>query len=187
VTAVTAIVVDRATGEVLGAKNPDAWGVRATKMMTGLAAAEVVAAGDVSLSTRSRSRCRWASSLTPAPRGAAGRRHDFQDLLYMTLVSPGRCGDRGRDARGRLPVAVEPDPETRSSADERKCRRAAPAQHAFVDVTEPIPGPGANDVDGYEQCTAETNSTWRTARTTDRSRPSGARARRADDPRWPRS
>ena len=51
-TAAAAIVVDRTTGEVLGAKNPDRHLAPAstTKMMTGLLAVEAINAGTVSLS-----------------------------------------------------------------------------------------------------------------------------------------
>jgi serine-type D-Ala-D-Ala carboxypeptidase (penicillin-binding protein 5/6) len=89
VSAAAAIVVERGSGVVLGAKNPDLrWApASTTKMMTGLLAVEAIAAGDVSLSDtvtiQSNVDVEGGGSAGLAP----GDTISLRDLLYMMLVS----------------------------------------------------------------------------------------------------
>jgi len=89
VTAEAAIVVDRDSGEVLGAKNPDLrWApASTTKIMTGLLAAEAIAAGTVSLSDT----VIIQSDVNDEGGGAAGLAPgdeiSLRDLLYMMLLA----------------------------------------------------------------------------------------------------
>ena len=85
-----AIVVDRATGKVLGAKNPDEWRAPAsvTKIMTALIASEAITAGEVSLSDTVTIPADvsfeiWDTDVALLP----GDRISLRDLLYMTLVN----------------------------------------------------------------------------------------------------
>jgi D-alanyl-D-alanine carboxypeptidase (penicillin-binding protein 5/6) len=162
VTASAAIVIDRDTGEVLGAKNPNVrWApASTTKMMTGLLASEAIAAGDVSLSD---------TVTIPDDVGieiddgcCAGLRGgdtiSFQDLLYMTLVkSEGDAATAVAMHVGGYPSLSSTD--ARDAFIERMNERAAELRLRntnFVNVSGGDPedlGPGANDVDGYEQCT----------------------------------
>ena len=88
VTAAAAIVVDRGSGAVIGAKNPDLrWApASTTKIMTGLLAVEAIAAGDVSLTDT----VTIQSNVNVEGGGAAllapGDTISLRDLLYMTLV-----------------------------------------------------------------------------------------------------
>jgi D-alanyl-D-alanine carboxypeptidase (penicillin-binding protein 5/6) len=162
VTAAAAIVVDRDTGEVLGANNPDQrWApASTTKMMTALVAVEAINAGEVSLSD---------TVTIPDDVGieidagcCAGLRGgdtiSFRDLLYMTLVkSEGDAATTVAMHVGGYPSL--PGPDARDAFIERMNERAAELglrNTHFVNVSGADPedlGPGANDVDGYQQCT----------------------------------
>ena len=85
-----AIVVDRATGKVLGAKNPDQWRAPAsvTKIMTALIASEAITAGEVSLSDTVTIPADvsfeiWDTDVALLP----GDTISLRDLLYMTLLN----------------------------------------------------------------------------------------------------
>jgi serine-type D-Ala-D-Ala carboxypeptidase (penicillin-binding protein 5/6) len=88
VTAAAAIVVERGSGVVLGAKNPDLrWApASTTKMMTGLLAVEAIAAGDVSLSDTVTIQSNVGDENGGEAGLAPGDTISLRDLLYMTLV-----------------------------------------------------------------------------------------------------
>ena len=86
--AAAAIVVERGSGVVLGAKNPDLrWApASTTKMMTGLLAVEAIAAGDVSLSDTVTIQSNVGDENGGEAGLAPGDTISFRDLLYMMLV-----------------------------------------------------------------------------------------------------
>ena len=88
VSAAAAIVVERGSGVVLGAKNPDLrWApASTTKMMTGLLAVEAIAAGDVSLSDTVTIQSNVGDENGGEAGLAPGDTISFRDLLYMMLV-----------------------------------------------------------------------------------------------------
>ena len=88
VTARAAIVVDRATGNVLGATNPDLlWApASTTKMMTGLLASEAIAAGEASLSDTVRIPGNVAIEGGGSIGLAPGDTISLQDLLYIAML-----------------------------------------------------------------------------------------------------
>jgi len=88
VTADAAIVVDRATGAVLGAKSPDAlWApASTTKIMTGLLAIEAVEGGAVSLDDTVTIRSNVGDEGGGSVGLAGGDTISLRDLMYMALV-----------------------------------------------------------------------------------------------------
>jgi len=111
VTAAAAIVVDRASGQVLGAKNPDLrWApASTTKMMTGLLAAEAIAAGDVSL-TDTVTIPSYVDIEEPGEAVLApGDTISLRDLMYMMLVSS------KNDAATAVAMHVGSNPDWRPS------------------------------------------------------------------------
>jgi D-alanyl-D-alanine carboxypeptidase len=111
VTAAAAIVVDRASGQVLGAKNPDLrWApASTTKMMTGLLAAEAIAAGDVSL-TDTVTIPSYVDIEEPGDAVLTpGDTISLRDLLYMMLVSS------KNDAATAVAMHVGSNPDWRPS------------------------------------------------------------------------
>ena len=161
VTAQAAIVVDRATGEVLGAKNPDLkWApASTTKMMTGLLASEAIDAGEVSL----------ADTVTIPDEvdieqvgGGAGLRGgdtiSLEDLLHMMLVqSKGDAATAVAMYVGGYPSLSSLD--ARDVFIERMNERAAELgldNTSFVDVSGRDPEDLQREgVDGYEECTGD--------------------------------
>jgi D-alanyl-D-alanine carboxypeptidase len=111
VTAEAAIVIDRASGRVLGEKNPDLrWApASTTKMMTGLLAAEAIAAGDVSLSDT----VTIPSYVDIEQPGEAvltpGDTISLQDLMHMMLVAS------KNDAATAVAMHVGSNPDWRPS------------------------------------------------------------------------
>ena len=89
VTADAAIVVDRATGAVLGSKSPDLrWApASTTKIMTGLLAIEAVQSGAVALDDTVTIRSDVGIEDRAAATLAAGDTISLRDLLNMALVS----------------------------------------------------------------------------------------------------
>jgi serine-type D-Ala-D-Ala carboxypeptidase (penicillin-binding protein 5/6) len=89
VTGIAAIVIDRASGRVLGSKNPDLkWApASTTKIMTALLAVEAVSAGTVSLNDT----VRISADVGVEGGGQIGLRPSdtisLRDLLHMALVS----------------------------------------------------------------------------------------------------
>jgi serine-type D-Ala-D-Ala carboxypeptidase (penicillin-binding protein 5/6) len=161
VTAEAAIVVDRATGEVLGSKNPDLkWApASTTKMMTGLVASEAIAAGDVSLSDTVTIPSDVDIELHPDAEGAGlapGDTISLRDLLYITML------DSEGDAATAVAMHVGGYPSL-SSLDargvfiERMNERAAELgldRTSFVDVSGRDPEDLGNEgVADYEKCT----------------------------------
>ena len=169
VSAQAAIVVDRATGEVLGAKNPDAWRAPAsvTKIMTALIASEAITAGEVSLSDTVTIPADVSFEIWDECCGLRpGDTISLRDLLYMTLVnSEGDAATSVAMHVGGYPSLSGLD--AREAFIERMNDRADELglrDTNFVDVSGIDPedlGPsyddavGAEDQDvpGYEQCT----------------------------------
>jgi D-alanyl-D-alanine carboxypeptidase len=169
VSAQAAIVVDRATGEVLGAKNPDAWRAPAsvTKIMTALIASEAITAGEVSLSDTVTIPADvsfeiWDADVALRP----GDTISLRDLLYMMLVnSEGDAATSVAMHVGGYPSLSGLD--AREAFIERMNDRADELglrDTSFVNVSGADPedlGPSHDDqvvdddqdVPGYEQCT----------------------------------
>ena len=125
VSADTAIVIDRRSGAVLGAKQADLlWApASTTKMMTALLTIEAVNAGQVSLDDQVQMQAdvrieAWGGGIGLEP----GDIVKLRDLLYMTLVESG--GDAATaigDLRGREPSRLRGDDEhARSGARTRR-------------------------------------------------------------------
>jgi D-alanyl-D-alanine carboxypeptidase (penicillin-binding protein 5/6) len=160
VTASAAIVVDRHTGEVLGAKNPNVrWApASTTKMMTGLLASEAIAAGDMSLSDTVTIPADVDMELGDGDGAglSGGDAISLQDLLYMAML------DSDGDAATAIAMYVGGYPSQSSSHArdvfiERMNERAAELgldNTSFVDVSGRDPEDlGSEGVDGYEECT----------------------------------
>jgi D-alanyl-D-alanine carboxypeptidase (penicillin-binding protein 5/6) len=161
VTAQAAIVVDRATGQVLGVKNPDLkWApASTTKMMTGLLASEAIDAGEVSLSDI----VTIPDEVDIEQRGGGaglrgGDRISLEDLLHMMLVqSKGDAATAVAMYVGGYPSLSSLD--ARDLFIERMNERAGELgldNTSFVDVSGRDPEDLRREgVDGYQQCTGD--------------------------------
>jgi D-alanyl-D-alanine carboxypeptidase (penicillin-binding protein 5/6) len=158
-TSQAAIVVDRATGQVLGVKNPDLkWApASTTKMMTGLLASEAIDASEVSLSDI----VTIPDDVDIEQRGGGaglrgGDRISLEDLLHMMLVqSKGDAATAVAMYVGGYPSLSSTD--ARDLFIEQMNERAAELgldNTSFVDVSGRDPEDlGREGVDGYEECT----------------------------------
>jgi len=164
VTARAAIVVDRATGNVLGATNPDLlWApASTTKMMTGLLASEAIAAGEASLSDTVRIPGNVAIEGGGTIGLAPGDTISLQDLLYIAML------DSKGDAATAIAMHVGGYPSlwswsARDAFIERMNERAAELgldHTSFVDVSGRDPEDlGTEGVAGYGECTGG-NQFW---------------------------